>query len=209
DMVIIYFGWNDHLIALGFTDAQQKVGGKKVVRARNILSRSRTYQFLSWLMGRGRAWTLKNPEIAARTALKRRVGRDDFQGEMRKLVRLSRELGAVPLLCTYPTALSYLVQGHRPMPEWLMETHLGHGTPEEMLDLQNRYNDTVRKVARETGAPLVDLEALFAASGKENLFAHPEGDMIHPGDAGYRLIAQALARAVQQIGWKKARPVAP
>jgi len=204
DVVVVYFGWNDHILALGHTDAEQKVGGAAVVSTRNRLAASRVYQALSRLVAAVRGDGAAPP--AAKSggadpllAPKRRVGPEEFEADLREIVTSSRSLGAMPVLCTYPTALSFLASRDLPPPEWLPETHVGYGGLEEVRHLQEIYNEAVRRVARATRTPLVDLEAAFEDGGKERLFDNPTGDMIHPNRQGYALIAELLHQAVLQV----------
>jgi lysophospholipase L1-like esterase len=231
DVVVIYFGWNDHILALGYTDAEQKVGGAAVVTTRNRLADIRVYQALSWLVatvrgddaapsastGSGHAPSPvsggspnrpRGPRSAPEPrggridpllAPKRRVSPADFEADLREMVTRCHSLGAVPVLCTYPTALSFLESRGLPPPEWLPETHVGYGGIEEVLRLQTIYNQAVRDVARTTRSPLVDLEGAFEEGGKEHLFDNPAGDMIHPNRQGYALVAELVHQAVLQV----------
>lgn len=189
---VLYFGWNDHLLALGYADAEQKVGRGGVVAARNILSGSRIYQAVSWAVARARPV----PESDG----KRRVGPGAFMADLSASVDMARELGAAVLLCTYPTALPHLAGTAAPVPDWLFETHLGEGTVDDLLGLQESYNDAVRRLAAETGSRLVDLDAAFRNQGPAHLFQNPAGDMIHPNDAGYDLVARLVYRALAEEG---------
>jgi lysophospholipase L1-like esterase len=212
DVVVIYFGWNDHILALGYTDAEQRVGGATVVAARNRLAASRVYQALSWVAASlrgdgagqadaggmataGEAGAAADPLLAP----KRRVPPADFLADLREMVALCRALGAVPVLCTYPTALGFLEARGLPPPEWLPETHVGYGGLDEVVRLQEIYNQAVREVARGERIPLVDLDAAFAEAGRERLFDDPAGDMIHPNENGYAFIAEMIRRTVLQV----------
>ena len=186
--VVVCFGWNDHLLALGYTDREQKVGGRGVVVARNLLSASRLYQVLSWSIARARG----PPETPGR----RRVDPDAFATDLAALVETAHRLGARTLLCTYPTALTWLVETATPPPAWLLETHLTAGGVTDLVRLQERYNETVRRVARETGSELVDLDAAFRREGVGRLFADPAGDMIHPSEDGYDRVARLIYGAL-------------
>ena len=211
DAIVVYFGWNDHLLALGRADEDQKVGGAAVVSVRNTLATSRTYQALSWLVaavrsggsettGGGEAGAARPGDGEAGAAPAeplRRVGPDAFRRELNRLVEIAGELGAVPILCTYPTAFAVLAREGIPAPDWLPLTHVGPGGDlDDVLALQQRYNDIVRSVAAEQDIELVDLDTLFAAGDQHVLFDAPEGDLIHPADAGYDLVAAGVHQAL-------------
>ena len=127
----------------------------------------------------------------------RRVGPDAFRQELNRLVEIAGELGAVPILCTYPTAFAVLAREGIPVPDWLPLTHVGPGGDlDDVLALQQRYNDIVRAVAAEQDIELVDLDALFAAGDQRVLFDAPGGDLIHPADPGYDLVAARVHQAL-------------
>jgi lysophospholipase L1-like esterase len=211
DVVVVYFGWNDHILALGYADEDQRVGGETVVATRNLLAASRLYQALSWLVATlrgepgpdGRA-PRTEPEggdgVDPLLAPKRRVGPRAFARELRAMVAVSRALGAVPVLCTYPTALTYLTQHELAPPGWLAETHVGYGGLDEVVRLQDLYNLAVHEIGRETGSPVLDLDAAFRRRGVGSLFDEPGGDMIHPSRQGYALIAEMVYQALPALG---------
>ncbi len=207
DAVVISFGWNDHLLALGFTDAQQDVGGAQVVAARNWLQASRVYQALSWLLAAARGGAASGGEGAtpggAGAGPLRRVGPADFRGELEEMIRLVRSLGAIPVLCTYPTALSVMESGGHPAPEWLVETHAGRGGAREVRRLQDAYNDIVRQVGSAAGAPVIDLERAFQEAGKDALFDYPGGDFIHPNEPGYDAVARLVYTTLEGLASRR------
>lgn len=205
DLVVISFGWNDHLLAMGYEDAHQRVGGAAVVRIRNLLSRSRVYQLLSWCIARARGGAPPGGGNGAPDtrgdglfAALRRVGPEAFAADLTAMVNTARAHGARALLCTYPTALSLLEDLGMAPPDWLVATHAGAGSVADVVRLQDRYNREVREVARRSGVRLVDLEAAFRKTGKALLFDDPGRDMIHPNDRGYDLITRQVARALQE-----------
>ena len=75
----------------------------------------------------------------------------------------------------------------------------GRHSKESYYRVRERYNEAVRRVARATRTPLVDLDAAFEDGGKERLFDDPAGDVIHPNRQGYALIAELLRQAVLQV----------
>jgi len=54
----------------------------------------------------------------------------------------------------------------------------------------------VRQVAAQRGIELVDLAARFADSDLLVLFDAPDGDLIHPADAGYDQVAARVQQAL-------------
>lgn len=195
DMVVITFGWNDHLLALGHSDADQKVGGAGVVSLRNLLGPSRIYQGMSWLVAGLRRGPTGGAQLAEPL---RRVGATAYGEEMETLIRLTRELGAEPLLCTYPVAFQVLADEGLDPPPWLAETHTGPGgSLGDLIRLHARYNEVIRTTGHRLGVQVVDLDALFASGDRHKLFDAPGGDLIHPVDAGYDLMAANIYSALR------------
>ena len=204
DVVVIGFGWNDHLLALGHSDADQKVGGATVVSLRNLLARSRAYQGLSWVVAglRGAAATRVEPGGEGDRPVEplRRVGATAYGEELEKLVRLTRELGAEPLFFTYPIAFQVLADEGLDPPDWVALTHTGRGDSlGNLIRLHGRYNDVVRATGRKLGVPVIDLDALFATRNRYELFDAPGGDLIHPADTGYDLMAATIYEALAAV----------
>lgn len=65
------------------------------------------------------------------------------------------------------------------------------GSRATFIDLLPRYNDWMRRIARDRGATLVDVESAFG--GDLSLLS---ADGLHPTVEGYRVIAQAFADAI-------------
>jgi lysophospholipase L1-like esterase len=203
DLVVVYFGWNDHLLALGRADAEQTVGPRAAVAARDRLGASRVYQAVSWCVAHLRRETVpSDPSL-------RRVGPDAFAANLASIAATAGQLGARTLLCTYPTSLESMVRAHRAAPDWLVETHLGRGHIEDVLKLQEDYNTLVRAAAAHDVGRLVDLDAAFEREGRESLYDDPlAGDLIHPNTRGYTLIAGLVEEAVIGEGKVTAAPAA-
>ena len=201
DVVIIYFGWNDHLLALGREDAAQQVGSSGVVSVRNTLVRSRVYQGMSWLAAALRSGGTRTPLLMDEAGEPlRRVGTTAFQQELRRMIELTRSLGATPVLCTYPTAFQVLADMNIEPPPWLTDTHVGPGASlADALEVQARYNDLVRATGSDLQVPVVDLAAVFAGGDLRRLFDAPDGDLIHPDDEGYDLATAQIYQALRGL----------
>ncbi|MCU0257310.1 MAG: GDSL-type esterase/lipase family protein, partial [Vicinamibacterales bacterium] len=73
------------------------------------------------------------------------------------------------------------------------------------LHLLPRYNDWMRRIARDRGATLVDVHAAFGSD-----LSLLSADGLHPTAEGYRVIAQAFAEAIaRQLQQKRAGCGAP
>jgi lysophospholipase L1-like esterase len=65
------------------------------------------------------------------------------------------------------------------------------GSRATFIDLLPRYNDWMRRIARDRGATLVDVEAAFGSD-----LSLLSADGLHPTVEGYRVMAQAFADAI-------------
>jgi lysophospholipase L1-like esterase len=211
DVVTIYFGWNDHWRATVKPDAAFPVRGAGVVAVQSLLSRSRLYQGMNYLLkGRPDAHGAAPPPVPAgsdlaATAVNRpfRVGPDEFAANLRAMVERTRSSGAEAILITAPSLLT---------PDAVPNYLFAHGFVArggERVDLlHQRYAAVVRQVARDTGAGLVDAAADFAAApdGGRSLM---RDDGIHLTAAGLQRLAGLVAREVALLQASRPAPVSP
>jgi len=195
DVITIYFGPNDRNLA----DLPDSV---RMVRQ----------------MSPGRAWMMKKiqakplgqallalatPSVDAAPGRVRerspRVPPEEYERVMRSFVKEARDVNCVPILITAP---------RRELGEGLVRA--GHAESVEAISRRHdAYNDIVRAVARETGAPLLDLAALMARPEHDASFA---ADGIHfdaystehlprpPGrQPGLETIAAALHAKIREL----------
>ncbi len=123
------------------------------------------------------------------------AGAGAFARNLRRMVRRGREEGAEVVLTTEPTAcrptlLESQVAGVPQLDSWF--GRLSPFTYEATYRGMTLYHEVVRAVARETGAPLIDLEALMPDDPR--LFRSP----IHHSPAGSDVVAGLVARGLGQ-----------
>ncbi len=232
DLVVIYFGWNDHWPArTGGPDAE--VAGSWRDRLRAWLGWSKVLQ----LLHRGyrrlvhRPVVVKEKEAQGRVTVptdeRVRVPLEDYRANLAAMVAATRERGGRCCLVTAPNYLELLAQqGRAPTHESLGDQE----TVEAVVELHAQYNQATREVAKRTGACLVDAARNFAWAGKNigslggggiclvprsgypaRLFWQAPGkpiDFIHLSPEGYGLLAQAIAtsRAVRELMENRAEP---
>lgn len=140
----IYFGWNDHWIGFAIEDkdihtiSRSPLAAVQWLRVGQLLTKAHYA-----LRSRGRALVAQ------------RVAPDDFAANLRRMVRIARENRIVPVLLTAPSSHR---AGHEPAylgGRWLRDLS-------QLVPIHQRYVSIVRQVARETDAPLCDLERDFA-----------------------------------------------
>ena len=71
--------------------------------------------------------------------------------------------------------------------------------------LGKEYNNIMRDVAKENNIIAVDIASTFddiSSSGGKYLFLDPDGDTIHPNEAGHRVIASQIYIALEKYHFK-------
>lgn len=127
----------------------------------------------------------------------REEGLEAFRANLRRLVRRCRERGAQVLLATEPSCLrpTYEESARDQVPGlsyWYDE--LSPLAYPVLLEGIARYNEAVREVARETGAPLCDIERRMPHD--VSLFMSP----VHHTDEGEVLVSSFVAETLLAAG---------
>lgn len=146
---------------------------------------------LGWL-----AFKLARPDLALadKKSTLSPAGGGAFARNLRRMVRRGREEGAEVVLTTEPMVCRPTLAGslHAGVPQ--LDSWFGRLSPftyEATYRGVRAYHDIVRVVARETGAPLIDLEALMPDDVR--LFRSP----IHHSPAGSDVVAGLVARGLR------------
>jgi lysophospholipase L1-like esterase len=177
EVVVIYFGWNDHWTRFGLPDAV----AARSSRAWSRFSGSRLVQLGLKL----RIALAANPGEAPP-----RVSPAEFRENLRTMTRLCRERGAVPILVTAASA-------HEPGREPAFLAEEGYladlGT---LVPLHREYVAIVREVAVAEGAILCDAERELPGPPLRERFFRRDG--IHLDDAGNDALARILLDALER-----------
>jgi lysophospholipase L1-like esterase len=188
DILLVYFGWNDHWLARFFEDKEQKTPSAAAQFLLDHASRVRLLQALQKL-----AASLRG--AAARSAtLMYRVSPSDYRANLERIAGDAGRLGCRVAFITAPAGYD------RPtdVPEYLVREGFIQDN-ETLLRVHAEYNRIVREVARERNIALVDCAATFDANpAKKSLFGE---DGIHPNNQGHRLIAQEVFLGFLRQGW--------
>ncbi len=162
-LVTIYYGWNDHRKAA----APERV----FYYLRRLSRHSRLAGVL--LQAQMSIWSEEPNWRRVRWCPV--VPIDEFKSNLTRIVHAVREAGATPVLITAPYAKQLLPES----------------APTDELPRHAEYAEAVRQVARETGAGLVDLEAIMDAPkfGNPSPYFH---DFVHLNERGHRLLADLL-----------------
>ncbi len=180
-VVVVYFGWNDHWMALGLTDPELR-------RAQPLLWLSERLRLVRLLMKVRMGIRARNP------ARPNRVPPDRYLENLKTMSALASSTGAVPILVTAP---SNHVAGHEPAQ--LQDRHLQRLS--DLVPVHRQYVELTRQAARDSGAFLCDAAREFdeltedraALFMNDGIHFTPRGDAILA-----RIVSDCIARAVQR-----------
>lgn len=193
DVLVIGNLWSDNnfdsFVDAELLDAYSSWEGGWTGRVRRALSRSSTFRLLDYtvrVQGGDRAaarkvgWTVGKGQQEGR----RRVEANDYARNLEAMVALAHAHGA-QVIFVLLASQDDLADAPGEPPAWAL------------------YREIMRDTAARHGAPVVEVPALFQASGlgRDALFI----DEMHPTAVGHALIGQALADALQ--GWAAGGPL--
>jgi lysophospholipase L1-like esterase len=216
DLVVIYFGWNDHWPArAGGPDREVSASLRERLRA--WLGWSKVLQLAVRGYGalRGEDAVRMAGEAAKATThaseQSLRVSPGDYEGNLKAMVEQARAKGGAVLLITAPNYLELAAKKGVPAAG---AACLGgdRSLAEAIVALHARYNDVVRRVAAATGAGLLDAARDFESEAEPaRLFWQPPGasvDFIHLSREGYARLARAIAASptVRELVREPVRP---
>lgn len=185
DVVTIYFGWNDHWLAWSVPDKDMARHLDRQWRTLKLVEKSRLLQALLRMADAVRGGRRLSKAAPMRVSLQ------DYEENLRAMVRMVRDSGGEAVLVTAPTTLA----PRHPLARALCEQTRNFGDPERLSAVHADYNDVVRRVALEVGAPLADMAAAFSRmKDAEALFT----DGIHLTAEGHRRAARLLEPVVRK-----------
>ncbi len=172
--VLIMFGWNDHFPAgHKIRDSQQQMPPGIVLSFQNLLSRLKLYQFLrkALLSVSEDRQELRLDDLS----LTRRVTRQEMGENLREMIQLTRNEGAMPILLIPPVASVdiYFSGGSSPFHK-----------------LHKSYQNEIRKIAVLSNTRIIDLQAVF--DEHNDLFDDAASDPIHFNARGHEVVAVTL-----------------
>ncbi len=199
DVVVIYHGINElkYLFSPDLREDYSHLGlpwvEKKDERGVYALCRKlAVVRFLNLaamrILARPQARRKWEPELS-------KEARETAKGHMRKLLSAVREAGGRPVLCTfalarggeYPQEISEKIDG-------LLHGYAPGVSAENAAQAIADLNKDRRKLAKETGTPLLDLEKLMPRKAVYFI------DCCHHSDKGAMLISDMIAQFIHQKG---------
>ncbi len=188
DIITVFFGWNDHWVAQK-PDKEVRIRSDLSIKFLNFVERFRTFQALNQLTSFLMKWITPSKSKSA-GQLMPRVQPEDYEANLKEIIRIARENDAQPVLATAPSNPSqFTTSWVWPFPAaQLIATHL-------------TYNQIVRKVAREATVPLVDLDlAIKNIMATRNQQAAPLfSDAIHFTPVGCEIVAKIFYLTLHKL----------
>jgi lysophospholipase L1-like esterase len=139
DLVVVYFGWNDHWQSVIATDSERSSWYRRMLV--QLLSSSRLFQIGVWAVG---------PRTIERVGPPR-VSLTEYRENLIRIGGMVRSVNADVLLLTAPSS-----HVHRGVPDYLVEQGFSP-TKEAATNLHAEYNREVKNLASEHNWPLLDL----------------------------------------------------
>lgn len=175
-VVTLYFGWNDHWVALGPPDAEIRRVGFLV--RQTVHSRLLQLGYKAWMTATGAGAERPN-----------RVELPLYHSNLETMIRLGRQAGVRVVVITAPSS-------HLPgrEPEYLKQRHLRRLS--DLVPLHQAYVEATRKAAREADATLCDAAQAFPLlpPPAERYFRK---DGIHLTKAGDQALAEILSGCIE------------
>jgi lysophospholipase L1-like esterase len=175
-VVTLYYGWNDHWLALGPPDAE--------------LPHIRRFGWLADRLRIVQAYEKARFRLAARDETHVRVSIDQYERTLRAMVGRVHRIGAQAVLVTAPSAHE---AGREPV--YLLERHLRQLS--DLIPLHRAYVQATRRAAEQSGAILCDAFAAFDhLPGRHRRYFRRDG--IHFNAAGDEQMAQLVSGCIER-----------
>jgi len=185
DLVIVFYGWNDHWLARGFSDSEQRIPEQGLlIMLRDILSRLRIYQFMNKLIAD------VGGKFLRMESWKFRVPIEEYRRLLKEMIEMVNSNGSKIILATSPAGF-----GLGELPDFLEALQFVRDAS-KLESVHNQYNQVVRELAQDSGTDIVDLDLIFQEEGVKNFFDNPQKDIIHPNEQGLKLIAKSFAQKI-------------
>jgi lysophospholipase L1-like esterase len=198
DLVTVRFGWNDHFLsAAGESGAFREPDSRLGRAVQDLALRLELYAFVRRLGLELRA--LREPvEDQVRAAFRGRreyeptIPIADYARNLRRIVEVARGLGADAWLLTAP-------RNPDPNPSAARELAAHNRTSfRRLMEVHEAYGEALRRVGRETGALVVDMEEVYRRHAGEPVFIPT--DVVHPSQGGHNLEAETLYAVLVRQG---------
>ncbi len=188
-VVIVYFGWNDHWNSLnGCSDRELFERTELARRAQSIFDSYHTYWLAHSLVGN------RTPQGRPKS-ISVRVPLDNYEENLRTMAERFSEWNCKAVFVTAPSGF---VAGD--VPQWAYEFFANYYqmAPQQVADIpktHDLYNETIRRaIGSFEHCTVCDLDRAFA-----NEQSHFRSDRIHLSEAGHQRAAKLVADSILQF----------
>jgi lysophospholipase L1-like esterase len=199
DVITVRYGWNDHFVqVLPSTASYREPQNAFVLGVQDLLLRTSLYGFFRRLgleiQARGEGRGQATPTFELPSEWSPSIPGQVYRHNLRRIVALGRAQGARVWLLTSPHA--FVVDANQgrygdfPMSAQQLLQFNGIPSFERLIEIHDDYNQALREVASELGAPVVDMDAVYRAHAGASLFL--QSDVPHPTAVGHALEASTL-----------------
>lgn len=191
DVVTVFFGWNDHWISSGKPDHLQYFSNPVVTTFRNLMRELLSYKLLIKTMSKAyrRARPFAFNEESVRVPIKR------YRNNLLTIGKVAREQNSRVIYITAPPGFHYDDDSSLESMNYLIK-HKSIVSLRSLVSLHRNYNNTVREVAAQNQAHLVDLEAKVLDEFPNDYFLK---DKVHLSLEGRYMVSQELARTLRDM----------
>ena len=188
-VITVYFGWNDHWVALGPPDDAARPSAMWFWLSQHLR--------LAQLVTKAR-FAFMTRSLADRP---NRVSLERYRHNLQAMVQVAQHNGIHPVLITAP---SHHVPGAEP--EYLGVRHLRHLS--DLIPLHQAYTAATRSVAESEGATLCDAASAFdKLPGPRGEYFMSDG--IHLNDTGNLRMAEMVAECIVRAAEDRPREPSP
>jgi lysophospholipase L1-like esterase len=199
DLITVRFGWNDHFLseAPPGKGPYRESDSRLVIALEDLALRTALYPFLRRLGFELRARRGESPDalresFARQTQWVPTVTLADYEHNLRRIVEIGRARGAEVWLLTAP---------HNPAASEEASGFVSFNNKlpyAELIAIHEQYNEATRRVGRELGVRVIDMDAIYRDNPDVKLFV--ESDVLHPSQWGQHLEADVLYRSLAARG---------
>ena len=180
-ILLIMFGWNDQWAAGGdISDKDQKLPGQFILSLQNYFSRLKFYQLFRKVF---LSLTETEKEVSlVQLSGKRRVSREDFQNNLREIIKVAKRENIIPIVMVPPIAS-------------LKNYQLGTISP--FHKHHESYQEKVINAGRYENIMVINHQPEF--DRYNDLFNNPSDDPIHFNAAGHQLFTKSVLETILPV----------
>jgi len=199
DLITVRYGWNDHSLSVPgeaeafFREPESAVG----LFLQDLALRTKLYAFarrLGMELSARRHPVAEQAEMVFSPELSwaPTIPLEQYERNLRRIIEIGRSGGADVWLLTSPWNRAPAKEAAEFM------SFFNRVSFDEFMKIHGEYNEALRRVGREMGALVVDMERVYEAHRREPVFI--PADVSHPSETGHALEAETLYSVLLERG---------